>query len=75
LRQALRKSQYAGLDRDKFRRILRDNDLADVLVEEAEGLKGVSGFGSPMEFFQWLLDHADEIIALITKLIALFDAE
>lgn len=77
LRLALRKRQYNGLDRKIVRRILSDVDLQDAVVSEAAVMRGtnVEGLGSFETFFAWLLEHADEIIAFITKLIALFDAE
>lgn len=30
------------------------------------------GEGSPLDFFTWLIEHADQIFALITKIISLF---
>jgi hypothetical protein len=45
-----------------------------VEVRATSELGGI-GDGSFMEFFQWLLDNADLIFELITKLLILFAAE
>ena len=73
LRRMMRKNPP---QRTAIRQVLRDSDLLDAVIEETTVLAaaelGAIGDGTFMEFFQWLLDHSDEIFALITKLLILF---
>ena len=77
VRLALRRMMRKNPDqRSEIRQVLRDPDLLDALIEETQALAalelGAIGEGSLMEFFEWLLANADEIFALITKLLILF---
>ncbi|GAG59867.1 unnamed protein product [marine sediment metagenome] len=62
--------------RAEIRIVLRDPDLLDALVAEVTAVAatelGAIGDGSFMEFFQWLIEHSDEIFAIISKLLIIF---
>lgn len=53
-----------------LRRALNDGDVIDSVLVEVASRPGVAKEGMP--FLDWLLEHADEIIALIVKIIGLF---
>lgn len=63
-------------------RILGDDDEKAIIARSIEkefdnggfaSAADVVGAGSPIEFLQWILDHQDELIAFIQKIIALFE--
>ena len=62
--------------RDDIKEVLRDSDLFEALVAEsayvAEYQYGVGEDGGLINFLNWFIEHADEIFAIISKLIALF---
>lgn len=73
LRRMMRKNPA---QRDEIRQILRDRDLLDALVVESTAAAaselGAIGDGSFMEFFKWLIENADTIFEIITKLLVIF---
>ena len=79
VRLALRSRRFKDLDRDARRRVLSDDDMlgmveAEAMVMASTGLDATQAdLASPMDFFQWLIDNSDAIIAFIMKIIALFD--
>ena len=54
------------------RSLLNDSDLFDACCEGAYDQYERSLGGPFQDFLTWLLEHADEIIALVKKIIALF---
>lgn len=74
LRLFIRKQlQRADVDRAALRRAMWDDDVLDTVSDEVVTMQAVPRDG--MKFLDWLLEHADEILALIMKIIALFPAE
>lgn len=76
-RRQLRRGDLTEDQRAALQAVLTNRDLreavADEKVAEYESAIIVAGAGSPLtDFFEWLLAHADEIIALIMKLLPLF---
>ena len=63
-----------------MRRLLADDDLQTIAVAYAEHLRSLESEASDVsaqgfeDFFRWIIEHQDEIIAFIEKLLALFDA-
>lgn len=63
------------LDADQFRKA-RDADLWDAIVEEVDSRwLSRQDTGAIQDFLEWLLDHADEILAVVIKIIGLFGSE
>jgi hypothetical protein len=69
-------------DADKVTQVLRDREALEAVAESicvrfAQENPEISGLGDWVDeitkLIQWIIDHADEIIALIIKIIALFD--
>lgn len=80
VRLALRRMmRYNPEQRDNIKQVLRDSDLLDAVVAESEAMAssefGAIGDGTFMIFLEWLLDHSDEIFAIISKLLILFAEE
>ena len=61
--------------RENIRLVLRDPDMLDAVTEGlchvSENKYGI-GDNSFMDFLDWLLEHADEILALIAKIVDMF---
>ncbi len=61
-----------GVDRAAIRQAMRDDDILEVVLSEIQTTHAVALDG--MKFLDWLIENADEIIALIMKIISLFGA-
>lgn len=65
--------------RDDIRKILRDGDLLDAVCEETTAMAameyGIGDGDGLLGFLEWFIEHADEIFALISKLLILFAGE
>lgn len=74
---ALRKlsqSVDSDLHHNAIRQVMRNRQLRRAFIAEAWTLyqADMGEDGRLLEFFQWILDNSDEIIALIMKLLPLF---
>lgn len=61
-------------NKQQQRALFGDDSLLDAALESASERYERSASGNWQDFFEWLLEHADEIIAVITKIISLFAA-
>lgn len=52
--------------------LLRDGELLSACCESAHEMFESSAAGPLTDFLEWLMDHADEIFALIARIISLF---
>lgn len=64
----------SGVDRAAIRQAMRDDDVLQVVLAEIHSTHVSTAALDGMTFLDWLLEHADEIIALIMKIIAMFPA-
>lgn len=73
LRGQLRRKDLSDEQRTGIQAALRDGKLLDALGEECDAMVAQGEIAVDWRsFLQWLLDNADEIIALILKLLPLF---
>jgi hypothetical protein len=70
LRGQLRRSDLPEDTKKAIRKALNDGDVLDAVCAELAARPGVAREGMP--FLDWLLENADEILALIIKIIGLF---
>lgn len=73
LRGQLRRKDLSVEQRDGIKAALKDGKLLDALGEECDALSVQGEIGIDWQaFLDWLVENADEIIALILKLLPLF---
>lgn len=57
-------------------RIIEDRGLFDLVADDCcanyEATAGLGEYGDWQSFLEWLIDHADEIFAMIARIIDLF---
>lgn len=70
LRAQIRRAD--GERKAALQRVLDDRELFNALVDELAAEHSQQAGGPLTDFLEWLLDHADEIIALVMKIIPLF---
>lgn len=70
LRGQLRRSDLPEDTKKAIRKALNDGDVLDAVCAELAARPGIAKEGMP--FLDWLLENADEILALIIKIIGLF---
>ena len=78
VRLALRAMLWSSsrAQRRQLRQVLGDSDLmaglTGALVQQAAMEYGLADDTPVLDWFQWLMDHSDEIFAIITRLLIIF---
>lgn len=62
----------SGVDRDAIRQAMRDDDVLQLVLAEIHSTHVSTAALDGMKFLDWLIENADEIIALIMKIISMF---